>query len=122
MKLAIKFYAEQKVFSRSRFIARHGGFHGTTLGALGITGKAQWRKPFDPLLKDDLVSYVSTPNMYRDMRPGETSSEYVSRLAAELDAEFERLGQRNVCAFVAETMSGSVSENNIAQAMQREVY
>ena len=31
-------------------IAMHGGFHGKTLGALSVTGRAQYRDPFGPLL------------------------------------------------------------------------
>jgi putrescine aminotransferase len=30
----------------------HGGFHGKTLGALSVTGRAQYREPFAPLLPE----------------------------------------------------------------------
>lgn len=45
------------------------------------------------------------------MREEETEADYVARLADELDAKFQRCGPDNVCAFVAETVSGSVSEH-----------
>lgn len=35
---------------RSRVVAMTGGFHGKTLGALSVTGRAQYRDPFGPLL------------------------------------------------------------------------
>jgi len=35
---------------QSRVIAMTGGFHGKTLGALSVTGRPQYRDPFDPLL------------------------------------------------------------------------
>jgi adenosylmethionine-8-amino-7-oxononanoate aminotransferase len=43
------------------------------------------------------------------MKQGETEEQYVQRLAKELDDEFQRLGPDTVCAFIAETVSGTVS-------------
>jgi adenosylmethionine-8-amino-7-oxononanoate aminotransferase len=43
------------------------------------------------------------------MKAGETEQQYVNRLAKELDDEFQRVGPDTVCAFVAETVSGTVS-------------
>jgi putrescine aminotransferase len=37
-------------------VAMHGGFHGKTLGALSVTGRAQYRDPFGPLLP--MVDFV----------------------------------------------------------------
>src|SRR6202035_5142992 len=37
-------------------IAMHGGFHAKTLGALSVTGRAQYRDPFGPLLP--MVDFV----------------------------------------------------------------
>jgi len=107
MKMAVKYFAETGQPSRTHFIARRGGFHGTTAGALALTGKAAFRHPFEPLLKSDAVSLVSMPNTYRGMLPGETEPQYVARLAKELDDEFRRVGPRRVYAFVAETITGS---------------
>lgn len=109
MKLAVKFFVEKGLPNKTKFVARRGAFHGTTLGSMALTGKVSFRKPFEPLIKEDMVSFVSLPNMYRGILEGETAAAYVTRLADELDAEFERLGPDNVCAFVAETVSGSVS-------------
>jgi putrescine aminotransferase len=33
-----------------RLIGMHGGFHGKTLGALSVMGRAHYREPFEPLL------------------------------------------------------------------------
>ena len=109
MKMAVKYFVEQGEPERKHFIARKGGFHGTTAGSLALTGKLGFRLPFEPLLKNDTISYVSMPNTYRGLLGGETVSEYVKRLAAELDREFQRIGPGKVCAFVAETVGGSVS-------------
>ncbi|HUF55394.1 MAG TPA: aminotransferase class III-fold pyridoxal phosphate-dependent enzyme, partial [Thermohalobaculum sp.] len=44
---------------------------------------------------------------YRDRRPDESAAEYGQRAANELEAEIERLGPRNVMAFVAEPVVGA---------------
>lgn len=108
MKLAIKYFTELGEPHRTHFIARRGAFHGTTAGSLALTGKRGFRLPFEPLLKDERVSFVTMPNMYRDMHAGESVSQYVERLARELDDEFQHVGSDKICAFVAETVSGSV--------------
>jgi len=35
---------------RTRVVAMDGGFHGKTMGALSVTGRAQYREPFAPLV------------------------------------------------------------------------
>ncbi|KAI9733532.1 MAG: hypothetical protein M1834_003132 [Cirrosporium novae-zelandiae] len=107
MKLARQYAVAVGQPKRRRFIARRGAFHGTTLGSLAMTAKAGVQRPFEPLLNKDGVSFVSMPNIYRAIHAGEAIPDYVSRLADELDAEFNRIGPENVCAFVAETVSGS---------------
>ena len=45
-----------RLAGRTRVVAMDGGFHGKTLGAVSVTGRAQYRDPFAPLLPD--VSFV----------------------------------------------------------------
>ncbi|MCJ1377628.1 hypothetical protein MMC17_000723 [Xylographa soralifera] len=106
MKLARQYFLELNQPERVRFIARKESYHGTTLGALSMSGHLGRRKLFEPMLLDN-VSRVSACNAYRGMRDGETTEEYVRRLAQELDDEFERVGPGNVCAFVAEPVVGA---------------
>lgn len=65
------------------------------------------REPFEPLLAPN-TSHVSACNAYRGKRDDESDESYVARLAAELDAEFQRVGPGNVCAFIAEPVVGAV--------------
>ncbi|WP_394829528.1 aspartate aminotransferase family protein [Pendulispora albinea] len=37
---------------RTRFVAVHHGFHGKTVGAMGVTGQDYLRKPFEPIWAD----------------------------------------------------------------------
>lgn len=92
---------------RTRFIARLPSYHGTTLGALSVGGHVQRREPFEPLLSKN-VSHVSPCYAYRGKREGESDADYVARLAAELEAEFQRVGPETVCAFIAEPVVGAV--------------
>jgi adenosylmethionine-8-amino-7-oxononanoate aminotransferase len=87
-------------------IARRQSYHGSTLGALSAGGNAMRRAPYAPLLSP-AFSHVSPCYAYRDRRDGEPDADYVARLAAELEAEFQRLGPDTVIAFVAETVVGA---------------
>lgn len=108
MKLARQYYVNKGELERTHFIARKASFHGTTLGSLALSEKAGLRRPFESLLIQDNVTFVSSPNTYRDMYDDERSENYVKRLETELDEAFSRVGPHTVCAFFAETLSGSV--------------
>lgn len=98
---------------RFRFIARQGSFHGTTVAALTLTARQAVKKQFLPLLVQN-VSHVSPCHPYRYLREGESVELYVQRLATELDEEFQRVGPNTVCAFIAETVAGTVSSILVA--------
>jgi adenosylmethionine-8-amino-7-oxononanoate aminotransferase len=111
LKLARQHYLESSPPQpqRTKFIARYESYHGTTLGALSVSGHKARRAPYEPMLLPNM-SRVSACNAYRGMENDETEAEYVDRLAKELDEEFQRLGPNTVCAFVAEPVVGAVSE------------
>ncbi|EMR62213.1 putative class iii protein [Eutypa lata UCREL1] len=108
MKLARQMFLEKDPPEpgRTRFIARDQSYHGTTLGSLSMGGHAGRRAKFEPMLLDN-ISKVSPCFPYRHQGPDESDEEYVSRLADELDKEFQRLGPETVCAFVAEPVVGA---------------
>ncbi|KAJ5925803.1 hypothetical protein N7454_007313 [Penicillium verhagenii] len=108
LKLARQYFLElpHPQPHRTRFIARLPSYHGTTLGALGVGGHILRREPFEPLLAKN-TSHVSPCNAYRDKRQSESDASYVAHLAAELEAEFQRVGPETVCAFIAEPVVGA---------------
>ncbi|EEP78091.1 hypothetical protein UREG_02940 [Uncinocarpus reesii 1704] len=108
MKLARQYFLELHAPQpqRTRFIARQNSFHGVTLGSLSMGGHVFRRELFEPLLLQN-VSHVSPCNAYRGKKENESDEDYVARLAAELDAEFQRVGPETVCAFVAEPVVGA---------------
>lgn len=50
MKFARQYHRSQGQPQRTKFIAREMSYHGTTLGALSLTGVPGYREPFGPLL------------------------------------------------------------------------
>jgi adenosylmethionine-8-amino-7-oxononanoate aminotransferase len=106
LKIARQHFLEAGQPRRTRFIARRQSYHGNTLGALAAGGNAMRRAPYEPILSQ-AFSHVSPCYAYRDQRQGEDDAAYVARLAAELEAEFQRLGPDTVIAFCAETVVGA---------------
>lgn len=109
MKMARQYFLElpQPQPERTRFIGRLQSYHGNTLGSLSLGGHMGRKAPYIEMLSSN-ISHVSPCYPYREQRTGESDEEYVSRLAQELEDEFQRIGPHKVCAFVAETVSGSV--------------
>ena len=109
MKLARQYFLElpEPQPQRVNFIARQGSYHGATIATLSLGAFLAKREPYEPMLPKSHFSRVSACNAYRGMLEGETTNEYVHRLARELDDEFGRVGADTVCAFVAETMVGA---------------
>ncbi len=105
MKLARQYFLEIGEPDRQYFIARKQSYHGNTLGALALGGNAWRRQQFEPLLID--VEHVSPCYAYRGQKDGEADAGYVARLAAELEATIQRLGEGKVIAFVAEPVVGA---------------
>jgi adenosylmethionine-8-amino-7-oxononanoate aminotransferase len=52
IKLARQYWLERGEKKRLRVVSRSQSYHGSTLGALGVSGNVRRRKPFDPLLPD----------------------------------------------------------------------
>lgn len=106
LKMARQYFLEIGQPQRRHFIARRQSYHGNTLGALAAGGNAMRRAPYAPILSD-AFSHVSPCYAYRDRADNESDADYVARLAAELEAEFQRLGPDTVIAFIAETVVGA---------------
>ena len=108
IKLARQYFIEAGQPQRQRFIARRQSYHGNTLGALAAGGNAWRREPYAPLLSA-AFSHVTPAFAYHEKRDSESEADFVARLAAELEAEFQRLGPENVAAFIAEPVVGATA-------------
>ncbi|UPJ49659.1 aspartate aminotransferase family protein [Bradyrhizobium sp. 200] len=108
IKLARQYFIEIGQPQRQRFIARRQSYHGNTLGALAAGGNAWRREPYAPLLSA-AFSHVTPAFAYHEKRDSESEADFVARLTAELEAEFQRLGPENVAAFIAEPVVGATA-------------
>jgi adenosylmethionine-8-amino-7-oxononanoate aminotransferase len=108
IKLARQYFVERGEPQRQRFIARRQSYHGNTLGALAAGGNAWRREPYAPLLSS-AFSHVTPAFAYHEKLDSESEGDFVERLAAELEAEFQRFGPDNVAAFVAEPVVGATA-------------
>lgn len=107
LKCAWQYFRELDPNSeRVAFISREESYHGTTLGALAMSGHKARRNPFRGLLADN-VHHVSAYNPYFHQHEGETEAQYTDKLLEELDDKLESL-QGKVVAFIAEPVVGAV--------------
>ena len=90
---------------KKKFIARLGGYHGSTVASASLTGLAINQRGFD--LPLSFVRYVSCPYAYRFDVPGETEADFTDRLAAELEALILEEGPETVAAFIGEPLMGA---------------
>jgi adenosylmethionine-8-amino-7-oxononanoate aminotransferase len=108
IKLARQYFLEIGQPGRVRTVARRQSYHGTTLGALAAGGNMMRREYYEPILSH-AHSLVSPCFPYRFRHDGETDAAYLTRLADELEAEFQRLGPDSVIAFLAEPVVGATT-------------
>jgi adenosylmethionine-8-amino-7-oxononanoate aminotransferase len=106
LKLSRQYFWEIGQPGRKNYIARRQSYHGNTLGALAAGGNAMRKAIYQPILSD-AFSHVAPCYAYRDRGPAESDADYVARLAAELEAAFQRLGPDSVIAFIAEPVVGA---------------
>lgn len=105
LKLARQYHVERGQPSRGRIIARHGSYHGNTLGALAIGGHAGRRAPYQPLLIE--VDHIDPCYAYRFQHEGEAEIAFGHRMADLLRDRIEAIGPETVAAFVAEPVVGA---------------
>jgi len=105
LKLARAYHLARGEPDREILVARHGSYHGNTLGALDLSGRPPLRRPYEPWL--GRVRHVSAAYPYR---AGEASAHALGdadALADELERTFTDLGPGRVAAFVAEPIVGA---------------
>ncbi len=89
---------------RWKVIARDVAYHGTTMGALSITGTTELRTPFEPLVPG--VHHVSNTNRYH-RPPDETEEQFTAHLLEELEAAIHRAGPGTVAMVIMEPVQNA---------------
>src|SRR3954469_15582783 len=91
MHLAVLYWELMGKPAKIEFLSRVTSYHGSTLGALSLSG-SRWRAPFESLLH----KYAAVPN-----------AETAEQGAAELEAAILSRGADHVAAFTGEPVTGS---------------
>ncbi|MFO1444741.1 aspartate aminotransferase family protein [Bacillus sp. Bva_UNVM-123] len=104
MKIAIQYWQEKGIYTKSKVLSRWMSYHGITLGALSMSGHIGRRARFIPLLEDFPV--IHPPYCYRCPYNREVPNcDYVC--AHELDTVIKRIGAEQIAAFIAEPVIGA---------------
>lgn len=104
MKMAIQYWQEKGVATKSKIISRWVSYHGITLGALSMSGHPGRRARFVSLLEDSPV--VHPPYCYRC--PYHLTAPDCGYLCAhELETAIKRMGAEQIAAFIAEPVIGA---------------
>jgi adenosylmethionine-8-amino-7-oxononanoate aminotransferase len=104
LKMCRQFYLERGEPARTQFLSRWQSYHGSTLGALAVSGNIRRRTPFAPLLRD--WGHIDPCYCYRcplSLRFPECRV----ACADELDSEIAKRAPGSVAAFLVEPVSGA---------------
>jgi 4-aminobutyrate--pyruvate transaminase len=90
---------------RIKIIARRMAYHGNTCAAVSLSGKrdmhAGFALPFAPF------KHTEFPHYYRGHDPGESETEFSTRMAESLEALIQAEGPDTIAAFFAEPVMGA---------------
>lgn len=101
VKFARQYHRSQGQPERTKIIARDMAYHGTTLGALAVTGIPKYKEPFGPLMPG--VHHV--PNTLGEVTPADGPAQLPSLQA--LVATIEAEGPETIAAVFAEPVQNS---------------
>jgi 4-aminobutyrate--pyruvate transaminase len=85
---------------KKKFIGRLRGYHGVTIAAGSLTGLPVNQRDFD--LPLPMMKHTSTPHYWRHAEPGESESQFSTRMAKDLDDLIVKEGPETVAAFIGE--------------------
>jgi adenosylmethionine-8-amino-7-oxononanoate aminotransferase len=104
LKIAIQYFQEQGIYTKTKILSRWTSYHGITLGALSMSGHQLRRERFTPLLKDFPVA--PAPYCYqcplKDSYPG-----CGVKCADELESIIQTIGPEQIAAFIVEPVIGA---------------
>jgi adenosylmethionine-8-amino-7-oxononanoate aminotransferase len=103
IKLARQYHLLTGNPQKTRVIARHHSYHGSSLGALSMTGAAHRRRPYEPYLVD--FPHIDPPYCYR-CPFARTYPDCGVVCADELEKAILQIGPQYVSAFMVEPAAG----------------
>jgi adenosylmethionine-8-amino-7-oxononanoate aminotransferase len=103
LKLAREYQLLKGEPKRTKIIARWNSYHGSSLGALSMTGQPRRREPYLPYMQD--FPHIEPPYCYR-CPFGLTYPGCAMACAHALEKAIQDVGSDTVAAFIAEPVSG----------------
>ncbi|NCF18370.1 MAG: aminotransferase class III-fold pyridoxal phosphate-dependent enzyme [Haliea sp.] len=103
LRLAHRYYQLQGKPEKKLIISRKNAYHGSTIAAASLGGMGPMHKQTNGL---DYVHHINQPHWF-DEGADESPEEFGLRVARELEAKIEELGEENVAAFIAEPVQGA---------------
>ncbi|MCE8012156.1 aspartate aminotransferase family protein [Billgrantia desiderata] len=103
LKLARQYFVARGEPQRRRFVSLRPSYHGSTLGALGVTGYQPLEAPFRDIAIGSLK--VAGPDFYR--HDDTDDGRHVARVLADTRAAIEAAGPDTIAAFVLEPVGGA---------------
>src|SRR5580704_14565636 len=104
-KLARQYFKEIGQPLRTKVVSRNIAYHGTTMGALSITGVTSIRQVFEPLVPGAVK--VPNTNFYRAPYFSDDEEAFGRWAADEIDRAIEREGAETVAAVFLEPVQNS---------------
>jgi adenosylmethionine-8-amino-7-oxononanoate aminotransferase len=104
-KLARQYFRVIGQPARTKVISRDISYHGTTMGALSITGIPALKTPFEPLVPGSVK--VPNTNFYRAPEHADDLEAFGRWAADEIDRAIEREGPETVAAVFLEPMQNA---------------
>uniref|UniRef100_UPI0039EFD2D5 adenosylmethionine--8-amino-7-oxononanoate transaminase n=1 Tax=Bordetella sputigena TaxID=1416810 RepID=UPI0039EFD2D5 len=100
LKMSFHFWRNAGRAGKREFVCVRHGYHGETLGALGVTDVALFRDAYGPLLRQ--AHCVASPDA-RQAMPGETAADVAARALSDVAALFEQRGA-SIAAIIVEPL------------------
>jgi adenosylmethionine-8-amino-7-oxononanoate aminotransferase len=105
LKLARNYFKLVGEHARYKVISRSVAYHGTSMGALSITGLADIKPPFEPLVPGSVR--VPNTNFYRAPEYGDSPERFGRWAADEIERAILREGPSSVAAVYLEPVQNS---------------
>lgn len=100
--LALLYWKHLGRGTKTQLVSRFPSFHGSTLGALGLSG-SRWRLSFDHVLEDNPIAQAPAA----DIRARRTPDEEVAFGLDQIEQALIRRGPENVAAVFLEPVTGA---------------
>ncbi|HET6200930.1 MAG TPA: aspartate aminotransferase family protein [Candidatus Acidoferrales bacterium] len=108
LKLCRQYFLERGEPQRTQFVSRRQSYHGSTLGALAVSGNVKRRAPFAPLLRD--WPHIDPCYCYRcplNLHYPDCDVACAAELNNILDKNFANEQNDRIAAFTVEPISGA---------------